>query len=71
MSTRKEVVILRGTLRGGGRQRECRVKVTKNSLFANEVASPVAVAYSGMNIIDSDDFPDGNYEVQFAGLSHQ
>lgn len=66
MSSRKEPVVLRGTIRGEGRQRECLIRATKVSLYVDESATPVSVAYSRLSL-DDDNFPDGNYEVEFNG----
>lgn len=66
MATRKEPVVLRGMLRGEGRQRECRVRATKNSLYVDELTTPIDVVYSSLSV-DDDNFPDGSYEVEFSG----
>jgi hypothetical protein len=67
MSSRRELVFLRGILRGEGRQRECRIRATKVTMQVDELMSSAAVAYADPSIVDSDDFPDGNYELTFDG----
>ena len=67
MGSRREVVFLRGTLRGEDRQRECRLRATKVTMQVDEVMPSPPVAYADLSILDSDDFPDGNYELAFAG----
>ena len=65
MAVTKETKSLEGVLRGEGCERKCRVKVTKHSTYADECSTPTCSAYSKCKIDDSDDFPDGNYEVEF------
>jgi hypothetical protein len=36
-------------------------------MTVDEAAAPVAVAYSHLIIADSDDWPDGDYQVIFGG----
>jgi hypothetical protein len=67
MTICKETVFLDGTLRGEGRQRACRVKATRNSEFPDESPTPTSIAYCRCEIDDSDDFPDGAYELEFDG----
>lgn len=63
----KETVFLDATLRGEGRQRKCRVKAIRSRDFPDESAAPVSVAYCRCEIQDSDEFPDGDYELEFDG----
>ena len=67
MSVCKENVLLEGTLRGEGRQRTCRVKAIRSSEFPDEAVAPTAITYCRCDIDDSDDFPDGDYELEFDG----
>ena len=60
----KETVFLPGMLRGAAGQRQCRVKATR-TIDYDECPSPICVSYSRLEIVDSDDFPDGRYEVEF------
>ena len=71
MASHKQIVSLRGTLRGEGRERECRIRATKTSMHVDEVAAPVVSGYSRIDIVDSDDFPIGNYEVTFDGQTEK
>ena len=64
MTTTKEIVSLHGTLRGEGRQRTCSVRATRNSVYEDESTVPVKVAYSRCDIVDGDDFPEGDYELE-------
>jgi hypothetical protein len=67
MTTTKEIVSLRGTLRGEGHQRTCSVRATRSSMYEDESTVPVAIAYSRCDIVDGDDFPEGDYELEFDG----
>ena len=61
-------VILHGILRSadGQRERHCKVKVDRYH-FVNERGEPTKVTYSKLSIYDSDNWPDGDYEVEFNG----
>jgi hypothetical protein len=63
MPNQKQIIFLQGTLRGEGRERECRIRATRTSRYADEAAHPVVSGYSRIEIVDSDDFPVGDYEV--------
>ncbi|MBV9340240.1 MAG: hypothetical protein JO159_05035 [Acidobacteria bacterium] len=63
----KETVSLEGVLRGEARQRLCRVKATRTINYPDECPDPLSVSYSRCDIVDSDDFPDGHYELEFDG----
>ena len=65
MAVTKEIVSLNGVLRGEGQERKCRVKAERHTTYADERATPTCVSYSKCEIEDTDDFPDGNYEVEF------
>jgi hypothetical protein len=67
MASRKEIITGRGVLSGEGRKRECRFRITKTSLYVDELLTPASFAYSGLSITDSDNFPDGNYELDYLG----
>ena len=67
MPTTKEIVSLHGTLCGEGRQRTCSVQAMRCSMYEDESTVPVAIAYSRCDIVDADDFPEGNYELEFDG----
>ena len=70
MPTRTETgVILPGILRSadGQHQRHCKVQVDKHTHFAHELSEPTRFTYSRPSIHDSDDWPDGDYEVEFSG----
>jgi hypothetical protein len=67
MANHKQIVRGTGVLSGEGRKRQCRFQVTKTSLLVNERSAPVDVAYSNLSITDSDDWPDGMYELEFHG----
>jgi hypothetical protein len=63
MTSRREVVFLQGILRGVGRERPCRIRAVKVTL----PGSAGAFEYTEMSIVDSDNFPDGKYELEFEG----
>lgn len=67
MTVTRETDSLEGTLSGEGRQRTCRVQVSKRATY-DECAEPLFVTYSRFRIEDEDDFPDGEYELRFDGL---
>jgi hypothetical protein len=62
MISRKEPVVFQGTLRGQGHERPCRVTATKVTMPGETVSE-----YADMDIADSDNFPDGSYEVTVKG----
>lgn len=39
----------------------------KTSLMVNERTTPAGFAYHNLSITDSDDFPEGNYELDYLG----
>jgi len=65
MSVTKEVVLLEGLLKGEGHQRKCRVKAVRHATYEDECTTPNRLSYSRCEIEDSDDFPDGDYELEF------
>src|ERR1019366_8031078 len=65
MANREEIITGRGVLSGEGRNRECRFRVIKTSLCVEELPTPVKSTYSNLSITDSDNFPDGNYELDY------
>ena len=66
MTVTKETVELEGVLRGEGRERTCVVKVLKHATYADECTRPTCLSYSRCVIEDDDDFPEGEYELEFA-----
>jgi hypothetical protein len=76
LMTRDEVTIVTATLRGvdaatKGHERNCRVKVTMRYETADQSPAPVHSNRVGAEIVDSDHFPDGDYEVEFADGSKE
>jgi hypothetical protein len=69
MPTHSKTVILSGTLHSedGQRQRACKIKVQRHGHYVNELPEPTQVTYSHLSIHDSDDWPDGDYELEFNG----
>jgi hypothetical protein len=63
MASHRESVVLQGMLRGEGHERSCRVRAIKLAM----PCEPMASEYADMDIADSDNFPDGSYEVTVAG----
>ncbi len=61
MAVTKETVSLEAILRGEGHERRCRVKAVRHTTYAD----PTCLSYSKCEIEDADDFPDGNYELEF------
>lgn len=66
MTVTKETVELEGVLTGEGRERTCVVKVLQHATYADECTRPTCLAYSRCVIEDVDDFPDGEYQLEFA-----
>jgi hypothetical protein len=72
MAGQKEIIAGVGFLRGGGQTRQCRISVTKTTLFGGN--GPMAVTppvYSSVSIVDSDNFPDGDYQLEYLGQKQQ
>jgi hypothetical protein len=67
MSVTKDTVSVEAVLKGEGRERKCRVNTLRHTTYEGECPTPVCVSYSRCEIEDADDFPDGNYEVEFDG----
>ena len=67
MTVTKETVPLQALLKGEGRERTCRLKALRHSTYADECSRPTCLSYSRFVIEDSDDFPDGEYELEFEG----
>ena len=65
MAVTKEVVSLEGILKGEGLERKCRVKTLRHTTYEDDCATPSCFSYSKCEIEDADDFPDGDYEVEF------
>lgn len=65
------VITVWGTLRGIGgnvrHERQCRVQTTRTEIRVAEEERPIDVRYSHTNILDSDNFPDGDYEMEYEG----
>lgn len=66
MTVTKETIELEAVLRGEGRERRCVVKVLQHATYADECTRPTCLSYSRCDIEDNDDFPDGEYELEFA-----
>jgi hypothetical protein len=66
MTVTKETIALEGVLRGEGRERACVVKALQHATYADECTRPTCLSYSRCVIEDDDDFPDGEYELEFA-----
>jgi hypothetical protein len=67
MTVTKETIPLQGTLRGEGRERTCHLKALQYATYADECSRPTCLSYSRFSIEDPDDFPDGEYELEFDG----
>jgi hypothetical protein len=67
MASKKKIITGVGTLSGETHTRKARFRVTRTDMYVNELQTPVGSAYSDLSITDSDDFPDGNYELDYLG----
>jgi len=67
MTVTKETIPLQGTLKGEGHERMCRLKALRHATYADECSQPTCFSYSRCVIEDTDDFPDGEYELEFEG----
>jgi hypothetical protein len=67
MTVTKDTVSLERVLWGEGHERKCRVKAVRHTTYAGECAAPTCLSYSRCEIEDADEFPDGDYEVEFDG----
>jgi hypothetical protein len=47
MASRKEIITGTGLLRGNGRQRSCRFRVTKTTLLVNELTTDIGNLITG------------------------
>ncbi len=47
--------------------RTCKVLVNRHVHFVDGGPSPLKVLYSGLTVIDCDDWPDGDYVVKYEG----
>jgi hypothetical protein len=69
MPTHREKKIVTASLIGQGRNRKCalQLKVTKH--YVDQMASPLKVEYADLRVVDADDFPPGDYDVNYAGVT--
>lgn len=67
MTITKETVPLQERLRGEGCERTCLLKALRHTMYADECSEPTCYSYSRCVIQDSDNFPDGDYELEFEG----
>lgn len=51
----------------GSLKRNCKLFVNRRIHFVDGVLTPVETSYSGLSIVDWDDWPDGDYVVKFEG----
>ena len=65
MTVTKDSVSLEGILKGQEQERKCRVRVVRHTTYADECATATCLSYSRCEIEDADEFPDGNYELEF------
>lgn len=68
MTVTKETVPVEGVISGQGLERACRLRAVRRHTYADESTKPLCVSYSRCDIEDTDDFPDGEYELSFDGL---
>jgi hypothetical protein len=67
MTVTKETVPVEGVISGQGLERTCRLRAVRRQTYADESTKPLCVSYSRCDIEDTDDFPDGEYELSFDG----
>ena len=63
----EENVMTTGSLSGGDYQRQAKVRTTRKHIYEDEVEEPVRTLYLNTRIADTDDFPDGEYMLEFEG----
>ena len=56
MTVTKETRAIEGVLKGQGRERTCRLRVTRRATYPDECTQPICVSYSRCIIEDIDDF---------------
>lgn len=66
MTVTKETIPLEGVISGQGLERTCHLRAVRRETYADESSKPLCVSYSRCDIEDTDDFPDGEYELSFA-----
>jgi hypothetical protein len=69
MPTRREKKIVTASLFGQGRYRKCALQLEVTKHYVDQMASPVKLEYADLRVIDSDDFPPGDYDVNYAGVT--
>jgi len=67
MPTHRERKIVSAPLTGQGHKRECKLLIEITKERVNEERAPAIVSYTPVRVVDTDDFPPGNYDVVHAG----
>jgi len=69
MPTKTKTLHVTGLLRSvdGKLKRDCKVKVNRNDMFVEGLDGPAKATYSEFSVTDSDNFPKGDYEVEYEG----
>ena len=65
MTVTKETIPLEGVISGQGLERSCHLRAVRQETYVDESTKPLCVSYSRCDIEDTDDFPDGEYELSF------
>jgi len=68
MTVTRETIPLEGVISGQGLERACHLRAVRRKIYADESMKPLCVSYSRCDIEDTDDFPDGEYELSFGAF---
>jgi hypothetical protein len=69
MPTHREKKIVTASLTGQGRNRKCAFQLEVTKHYVDQMATPVKVEYADLRVVDSDDFPPGDYDVNYGGVT--
>jgi hypothetical protein len=70
MTNVREIITGIGVLSSVSQRRQCKYRVTQTTLLFVEFYDPANLDYSELSIMDSDEFPDGDYELEYLGRRH-
>jgi len=69
MPTHREKKIVTASLTGQGHNRKCALQIEVTKHYVDQMATPVKLEYADLRVVDSDDFPPGDYDVNYAGVT--
>ena len=69
MPTHREKKIVTASLIGQGRNRKCALQLEVTKHYVDEMSSPAKIQYTDARVVDSDDYPPGDYDVLYGGVT--